>query len=731
MSFEILRRTAALASQVSSLSLLLAAGSLAATAETATSLDPELLAPDMLVIGSPSEERELSGSASVVDNSTLETSLVFTVDEALRKAGVFTRMEEGLGLRPNIGLRGLDPTRSRKVLLLEDGIPLAHSPYGDNSSYYHPQIDRFARVEVLKGAGQIAYGPHTVGGVINYATQSASETLTGALTLAGGDRGYSEVGIKVSDTFGDLGLVALFDRRAADGARENQDSTVQDLFLKAIYDAGEDRILTLRASWYDEASRMPYSGLTLAEFEANPRQNPFVNDRFDTHRLGASASWAAPVLGFDSVTTLYWSTFERDWWRQSSNSGQRPNDASDPACGGMANLSTTCGNEGRLRSYWVAGLEPRFSRRFLLGDVTHDIDFGVRWHAERQYRVQENGDTPNARQAGVGVNAGVRENDIRETEAVSAYVQNRIDLGTFALTPGVRIERIAYDRFNRLTGRGGSDTFTEVVPGLGLTWEASEGVNLFAGLHRGFSPPAVSDLIGSTGGSIDLDPERSWNWEAGVRAAPLAGVDLEATWFLLDFENQIIPASVAGGVGSTLTSAGETRSQGLDVEMSYRPESVGAYGRLAWVWLGDAEFVGRRNSNVSGFSSMSTTGNRLPYAPEHLVAATVGYRGTGDWTAELEWVRTTEVFTDDLNTVAVTPNGQRGEIAGSDILNLALRVPVSGLLPGMGLTETGQSKLDVFVAVKNLTDELYVVDRSRGTIPGDGRRVQAGLTARF
>jgi outer membrane receptor protein involved in Fe transport len=37
----------------------------------------------------------------------------------------------------------------------------------------------------------------------------------------------------------------------------------------------------------------------------------------------------------------------------------------------------------------------------------------------------------------------------------------------------------------------------------------------------------------------------------------------------------------------------------------------------------------------------------------------------------------------------------------------------------------------VFVAVKNLTDELYVVDRSRGTIPGDPRRVQMGLTARF
>ncbi|MCK7508582.1 MAG: hypothetical protein MZV70_34000 [Desulfobacterales bacterium] len=38
---------------------------------------------------------------------------VFTVNEALRKVpGVFARDEEGFGLRPNIGIRGLNPTRS-------------------------------------------------------------------------------------------------------------------------------------------------------------------------------------------------------------------------------------------------------------------------------------------------------------------------------------------------------------------------------------------------------------------------------------------------------------------------------------------------------------------------------------------------------------------------------------------------------------------------------------------
>jgi Fe(3+) dicitrate transport protein len=102
--------------------------------------------------GSHETLRRLPGSVDIVDRATLERSRVMTTNEALRKvAGVHVRDEEGFGLRPNIGLRGINPTRSNKVLLLEDGIPLAYAPYGDNASYYHPPIDRFERIEVMKG----------------------------------------------------------------------------------------------------------------------------------------------------------------------------------------------------------------------------------------------------------------------------------------------------------------------------------------------------------------------------------------------------------------------------------------------------------------------------------------------------------------------------------------------------------------------------------------------------
>src|SRR5690606_14361414 len=110
----------------------------------------------------------------------LFTSHVFTTNEALKSVpGVHVRDEEGFGMRPNIGVRGLNPTRSTKTVLLEDGLFLTFAPYGDNASYFHPPMDRYERMEIIKGADQLLYGPQTIGGVVNYVTPNPPRTPGG------------------------------------------------------------------------------------------------------------------------------------------------------------------------------------------------------------------------------------------------------------------------------------------------------------------------------------------------------------------------------------------------------------------------------------------------------------------------------------------------------------------------------------------------------------------------
>src|SRR5512135_2611736 len=622
-----LRRSAAL---LASVSALLASVATVAQEQDAASGELE---PVVIVIGERIQLDKIPGSGAVLDHSLLEESHVFTVNEALRKVpGVFTRDEEGFGLRPNIGIRGLNPTRSTKVLLLEDGVPLAYAPYGDNASYYHPPVERFERIELLKGSGQIAFGPHTVGAVINYITPPVPADSEGRLAASFGNEDFREVHGSYGDSFGNTGFIAHGTYKETDGARENMNFRIYDLNLKVMHELTERQALTLRSSYYDEDSQVTYSGLTLAEWQDDPRQNPFADDHMYAYRWSTSATHRlelSPAVTF--TTNAYYTYFNRDWWRQSSNSTQRPNDSSDPACGGMGNLLTSCGNEGRLRQYWTAGLEPRLEIQHGLFGLDNVTEAGVRYHYEDQYRVQANGDTPRSRQPGTGVNAGIKEDSDRNVEAMSAFVQNRFEFERWSLTPGVRFESVDYERTNNQTGAVGRSSVDEVIPGLGVTLDVGAATVLFAGVHRGFAPPGVADVVTSAGGSVDLDAELSWNYELGVRATPRDGLRCEATLFRMDFENQIVPASVAGGSGATLTSAGETLQQGLELggqleSSAFVDWPVELFAYAAYTWLTDAEYAGTRFSSVPGFTTVSVTGNRLPYAPEHLFSGTIGVR---------------------------------------------------------------------------------------------------------
>ena len=448
---------------------------------------------EVVVVGNRSQRMRVPGAADRLDRADLEGAHVLSVNEALRKVpGIYARDEEGLGLRPNIGLRGLNPTRSAKILLLEDGLPLAYGPYGDNATYYHPPVDRFERIEVLKGSGQVLFGPHTVGGVINYITPAPPTSLSGRLNITGGTHAFRQVHAEVGNTYqvlplGDTGVMFNGTWKHSDGARAQTDLEQGDVGLKLVQALSDTQQLTLRLSALSEDSQVSYSGLTLAEYRLNPRGNPFSHDHFALNRQAASVTHGWQIApGTTLTTSAYYTAFHRDWWRQSSNSAQRPSDASDPACGGLANLNTTCGNEGRLRDYSTLGLEPRLAWAGTLGSLEVDLQAGARVHRETQDRLQINGDTPTARTPGTSINAGLREDNSREVMARSGYLQVALRAGALSVVPGVRYEHMRFARSNHLNRAYGSTTVSQVIPGLGLLWQTNEQTSWFAGLHRGF-----------------------------------------------------------------------------------------------------------------------------------------------------------------------------------------------------------------------------------------------------
>jgi Fe(3+) dicitrate transport protein len=684
-------------------------------------LNQQLIVSADLLAGGADAVRRIPGSVEVIDAATFRESRLFTSEEVLRKvSGIHARPEEGFGLRPNIGIRGLNPTRSTQTLLLEDGIPLAYAPYGDNASYYHPPVDRFEGLEVIKGAGQILYGPRTVGGVVNYVTPAIPEKWSGALILTGGNRDYANAHARFGGTVGATGLYFDATRKQGEGSRDNVRSALTDLNFKMNTALSERQSLSFRVSSYNEDSRVTYSGLRQAEYLLAPRSNPFRNDSFDGIRWGFAGTHSiAWTPNLTQSTALYGSYFSRDWWRQSSNSAQRPN----TNCGGLVNLHTTCGNEGRLRNYTTWGIDPKFHWRHSAGaNTAFDHDFGFRYHDERQDRRQLNGASPLARTGTI-----VEDNE-RLTKATSGFWQTRLAFGKFAVTPGVRLEHIRYERTNRLFNSGagvfGRRNVTQWIPGIGASHTPNRYLTLFTGVHRGFAPPRAEDIINNAGGFVELEPELSWNYEAGGRLRVRSNLSFEATYFRLDYQNQIVPASLAGGVGAVLTNAGQTLHEGVDLSGRWEWRNVAGSGqtvylRGVWMYLPTARYEGRRFSSIAGAGAVSVTGNRLPYAPRNLGSGSLGWQNRRGIHAFVEAVQTGRQFGDDLNTVNPTADGQRGALPGYLIWNATLNVPIE------------RWKTVAFITTKNLGDRLAIVDRVRGILPNSPRLVQAGFRFDF
>jgi Fe(3+) dicitrate transport protein len=292
-------------------------------------------------------------------------------------------------------------------------------------------------------------------------------------------------------------------------------------------------------------------------------------------------------------------------------------------------------------------------------------------------------------------------------------VANRFDFGAFSITPIARYESIKAKRNNLLTAQTGENNVYALTPGISVNWNPSKTLTVFTSLHKGFAPPRVEDLIGSTGTVTDVEQEKSKNFELGFRAQPMKGISLQGAYFRNVYDNLIAVGSIAGG--NTPLSQGKALFEGIELAAN-ADFSSGVFSRLAYTWLPTAEqteaFRRVDNGIVVGYQ-----GKRQAYAPENTLTAAVGY-GEGAFKGEIEAQYVGSQFSDFANTVAATADGQRGEIAAYTVWNASLNYSFD-------------KALSAFITSKNLLDKTYVVDRTRGILVGMPRLIQLGLKYSF
>ncbi|MFU8807024.1 MAG: TonB-dependent receptor family protein, partial [Bradymonadaceae bacterium] len=274
--------------------------------------------PQIDVIGRAREElRAVPGSATVVTEEDIGETAPLSANEVLRTVpGVHVVEEDGIGLRPNIGIRGLNPDRSRNVLVLEDGVPIALAPYGEPELYYAPSIERMRRIEVVKGSGSVLFGPQTIGGVINYITADPPEDFTVTAEARGGNFGYYLGQASVGDTMGAVGYRFDVIHQRFEGHRA-LNLQLTDVSTKLRFELGELSDLGVKLHFYDEFSTATYLGLTTPQFQNDSSGNDAIRDELPVRRYAGSATYNV-VLSDNALleTTIYAHNITRNWNRQ-------------------------------------------------------------------------------------------------------------------------------------------------------------------------------------------------------------------------------------------------------------------------------------------------------------------------------------------------------------------------------------------------------------------------------
>lgn len=671
----------------------------------------------------PGDLQNAQGSASRVSTTDIEEQRPATNHEALaRVPGVVTVNDDGFARHSGVGVRGSPFRRSRKVLMMEDGVPINFATYLDASTHYTPPLERIESIEVFRGP-IVNYGPLNNHGVINFRNLSpfgANETVikAGIGYTEGSDKDINNFRhVHTRQNLGNVGVVASYSGGDAGGAWDVEELGYND-FYGAIGFRGSRQDLTISGGYFrqrDTYDEDNFEG-TVSDF-----------NRYRRNKIEAAAD------GFFAVECCYnWSSYNADFYRlqvahnlyiDSNTTLSTRLYGSDHERARFYVDDFTAPDDfvmqGRDRQYRSYGADSRieFANLPLFGGLSHTIQAGIKY--EEQFFDNRNREGDVGERLSMG-HRGPLDGAIQKLDAQSfaAFVQSAVKVTPgLTVTPGVRFE--SYDiSFRDPDEFDGGASYDHVLPMVSFAWRAAPLTTIYGGYHRGITPHIVRDLLESDADFfVPPEEEIGDNFELGVRTTAVRGLTLDMAYFHKRIDHyQFGEAFQTGGGDRVFSSLDEVTFDGFEL---YSRLDSRAFTGSAWNLFGEAVYTYVNSEIKKGVDDGgdNVAGNEVPESIKHFANLTLGLEYKSLWDASVTWTHRGAYFTDAANT-GFSDDVEEGIV--DDVWLLSART-------NYHLTE----QLTLWASGQNLTNEFYVTDRSDGAKPGIGRSVMGGFTLKF
>ena len=661
----------------------------------------------------PLPASRVPASVDVLSGEELRATGAVTLQDALRRLpGVTTADQQGNSFQMDLSVRGFQGTSvtgaPQGISVFVDGVRV-NEPTVEEINFDLLPLDDIERIELIRGPGAV-FGRNTLGGVLNIVTRRGAEVREIVPEAEWGSFGRQKYRLRVGGTEGPFDYYVSGTYFTEDGWRDGSASRLGKLFARlGLRDGGTDVSL----SYQRAQNRLEQAG-SLPESE------------LDHHRTRSftRGDFFAPLM---NVVTLNVKQELSEHWALAATLFARTLDAE------QFNVNLVDNNTRSFTSTATAGGTVEAIHQATVFRGSNRLVLGAEYaHADARVRVFQ--ETPE----------GQREidSDVRDgLTTIGGWVLDTFEVGRNLLVAGDQLVLTAGGRFDYVRhaigdrtpnpdvpSSAGTDTFMRTTPRFGINYNPTPRLNFYFSFAEGFRAPSFLELTCASPATIcpglqagtaadpPLKPVTVRTYEVGVRAQPWPWLEGRLALYRSDVQDDIFSVAPTGTVGLFFQNVGDTRRQGIEVELR------GKYERLFEPWINyaytDATF---RDEVLLGTSRVTVDcspppctqlvrkGSHLPLIPRHRINAGLDTHVT-DW------------LTLSLSGAYVGRQWLRGDEANAErqlgdyvVLNASLTARVKALT--------------AFIAVQNLLDTEY---ETFGTfapnVRADGAPVQRFLT---
>lgn len=622
--------------------------------------------------------------------------------------GINVWESDAAGLQLGVAARGLDPNRTSNFNTRQNGYDMSADALGYPESYYVPPAEAIDRIEVVRGAASLQYGPQ-FGGMLNYVLAHApidKKIEWNSFTTAGA--------YKLVSTFNSLGgtvngfsYYGFYNYKQGESWRPNAGFRLHNAFTSVGYNY-KDKLLFSAEYTLSRYLTQQSGGLTDAQFAASAKQSLRQRNWFFT-------KWNIFSLNINYKHNVFHQFNLRLWGFLGARN----------AVGylGPANrMDDVSKNRDLIKdSYSNLGAEARYVWKYYIRKSLSALLIGGRFYLGQTHKSQGFGNSAIAADFNF-VNDSLTSSEYNFPGMnIALFAENSFNISNkVKVIPGVRFEHIStqargsyrqtvnevVDSVLRTEERSFKRSF--VLLGLGLSYHVWKGTELYSNFSQNYRGITFTDMrVVRISQLVDpnLQDETGYNFDLGYRGDVNGWFNFDVSGFWLQYNNRIGQIQVvdsAYNIYRLTTNIGTTRSMGAEIyaeadlfQAAHISDKAGNLVVFTSLGYTNAVYIKSTFNNV--------TGKFLEFAPPVTLRGGITYRYK-KFSTTINASFTDRQFTDATNA-SFTPTAVNGAIPAYYVMDWSAKYAIRCLQFQAG--------------INNLTNNIYFTRRAV-SYPGPG-----------